>query len=157
MLTIRQFGEMADSYGSDLRRWPEEVRAEASLLVEGSAEARRILEDARRLDRVIEAGAEVYDAAEQGAALARLRSMTAARIPAIRDREPFAEWQNRAFVFWQELQTVIVLRRGWIGMAAGGSVAVAMGLMVGLSYAPASTADNFQAMLQPAPINIMAE
>ncbi|MGB6308684.1 MAG: hypothetical protein WBF89_12930, partial [Steroidobacteraceae bacterium] len=84
---MRRFRALIDSYGADLRRWPDSDRPPAQLLLEALPEARRLLDEARRLDEKIAAAAARQDAElwakdEPDAALARLRDRIAVRIAA---------------------------------------------------------------------------
>ncbi len=45
---------------------------------------------------------------------------------------------------------------GRAGMAAGGGVAIAAGLFIGVMYGPAPTRSNLLVMLQPAPLQILS-
>src|SRR5580692_7935829 len=85
MLTLSRFTALVDSYGAELNRWPEAVRAEAQALAESSPQARALLAAARVLDATIATARASHDASlwppgDQAAALARLRSGVAARI-----------------------------------------------------------------------------
>ncbi|WGM32120.1 hypothetical protein [Brevundimonas sp. NIBR11] len=48
-----RFGEMADAYGGDVRRWPESERDAARAWIEANSEAERILFDARLTDAAL--------------------------------------------------------------------------------------------------------
>ena len=81
MMTLERFESLADSYGGQLWRWPEDSRSDAEALLSSSAEARRILDRARILDETIGAASvnstrHTADAPDS-AALARLRSAVA--------------------------------------------------------------------------------
>jgi len=147
MLTLRRFRRMTDTYGADLRRWPDKLRADGEALLGVSPEARAILSDARMMDEAIEAGRAGDDAmmrqpGEFDAALARVRAGVAARIAASGARRPSGglPWQ-----LW------------WFGMAASSGLAVAIGLLLGVTYGSEPLPDNLMAMLQPAPIHMLAE
>jgi len=157
MLSLKQFRSMADSYGADLRRWPEEIRDGARALCSTSAEARAILERARALDEAlatanaVEAAAGTASAEE--AALARIRARVRTRIAA----GPKADaWRSRwiALAFGPQARSS-TLR--WTGMAAAWSLAVAAGLLLGTLYSPAPHTDNVIGLLQPVPIHLFAE
>jgi len=147
MLTLRRFRRMAEIYGADLRRWPDKVRADAQALRTVSPQARAILGDARVLDEAIEAAgarenAMLRQPGESDTALARVRAGVAARIAASGARRPSwaPPWQ-----LW------------WLGMAAGSGLAVAVGLLLGATVGSEPAADDLLAMLQPAPIHMLAD
>ena len=81
MLTIKRFQVLAESYGADLQRWPQESRTEAERLLAVSSEARQALAAARILDAaILEASTQdQLSPAEQSAALERLKSAVASR------------------------------------------------------------------------------
>lgn len=152
MMTLRRFRAMADIYGADLRRWPEEVRGEAEALVTVSLQARTFLDEARRLDDAIEAASAHEDAVlwrpgEQDAALARLRSGVEARIAASARRLPAAGGGRG----------ILSLRLRWLGMATGGGFAVMAGLLIGALYVSAPEPEGVLMLLQPAPIQVLAD
>lgn len=161
MLTLRRFETLIDSYGADPRRWPEQVRADAQMLLSVSPEARSHLEEARMLDDVIEAASSREDGLrwrddEANRALVRLRAAVAARIAS--PTAPVAA--RRGFGWWLAGAgpQAISPRLRWIGLATGGAVAIVAGLMVGAMYpsAPAS-ASVLASLLQPAAIGILAD
>jgi hypothetical protein len=157
MLTLGRFKAMAESYGADLQRWPEEVRGEAEALLTGSPQARAVLDQARALDTAIEAAGARADAAfwrlgEQDAALVRLRSRVAARIAASAGYRPPRQQMSSA-----RGQGGLWLQLGWLGMATGSGVAIAAGLLIGAMYASAPEPDSVLTMLQAAPIHILAD
>jgi len=55
-MTLEEFKRLAETWGGDMARWPEASRAAAEALAQ-TADARQILEDARQLDRLIDAAA----------------------------------------------------------------------------------------------------
>jgi hypothetical protein len=158
MLTLGRFRALADSYGADLRSWPEEMRGEAELLARASAEARAVLDEAQTLDEAIAAASAHEDAllwlpGEQDAALARLRAGVGARIAA-------SSLRRRARGLWalaggDAWATAAQLR--WLGMATGGGVAIMAGLLIGALYASAPAPDNVLTLLEPSPIHILAD
>jgi len=160
---LERFRALAESYGAALERWPAEARGEAAALLRESAEARAILGEARVLDEAIAAASREGDAVlwaaagGRDAALARLRSGVEARIAAGARAPARGAWRRR----WDWVAGWAVSSVGlrWAGAAAGGGVAVAAGLLIGAMYAagPATAADNVFAILQPAPIHILAE
>lgn len=154
MLTLARFGELAGSYGADMRRWPRQVRADAQALLAVSAEARRALEDARILDEALRAAdrAFVMPPADQAGAFARLQVAVRTRIalpdPSLRGNSRFS-W---ASMF--DRRAVFSLR--WLGATAGGTLAVIAGLVIGTAYAPSPVGSDILTMLQPVPIHTSA-
>jgi hypothetical protein len=159
MLTLRRFKALADSYGAELQRWPDEVRGEAEALLNASPEARRFLAEAQTLDDVIEAASAQEDTmlwppGEQSAALARLRSGVAARLTSSPPRRPVGR-----FLGWAplgEAYRAISVYFGWVGLATGSGFAIVAGLLIGSMYAPTSAPHDVLTMLQPAPLQILA-
>ena len=85
MLTLGRFRRLAASYGADLQRWPEEARRDAQALLDHSAEAGVLFDEARTLDQAIDQATIREDAllwppGERDAALDRLRSGVEARL-----------------------------------------------------------------------------
>lgn len=157
MVTLKRFRALIDSYGADLRRWPKSQRGTAQDLLDRSPEARVLLEEARQLDQVIASAAahedaRLWPAGEQGAALARLRLGVEAQIA-----QKALAHRHAHMSFMPDWLTFLSVRG--LGMATGGGVAVAAGLAMGLTYAanPASGTDTVFAMLQPAPLPVLAE
>ena len=158
MITLRRFRALMESYGSDLRRWPAETRSEAEMLVAASAEAQSIMADARELDEILESIHRVEDATlwpphEQQAALARLRSVVDARLTAIMSQPP----RRVASLTWASaagpvgaLHTPLRL----LGLAASGTIAVAIGLAIGSMSNAGGTPDAVVALLQATPIHL---
>jgi hypothetical protein len=54
-MTIERLSHQLDAYGGELARWPAETRGAAQALLAASAEARKLLADARRLDEALAA------------------------------------------------------------------------------------------------------
>ena len=54
MMTLDRFAALVDAYGASPARWPEGERAAAVELMQASAEARRLAEEADRLDRLLD-------------------------------------------------------------------------------------------------------
>ena len=159
MFTLKRFRTLIDSYGGDLRRWPEAERGAAQDILDRSAEARGLLEAAQRVDRAILSAAAhedavLWPAGEQDAALARLRLGVEAQIA------QKASARRHMPTGFMPASLAFLSMRG-LGMAMGGGFAVAAGLVIGLTYvvspAPASGTDKVLAMLQPAPIPVLAE
>ena len=162
MLTLQRFKIMADSYGANPQRWPEELRREAEMLLNVSTEARALLEEARKLDEAIDAARAAEDAGrwgpgEQSAALARLRSGVEARIASTPHR---LSDRRRGFGLATGIgsQWIPSVRLYLLGMAAAGSCAVMVGFLIGSIYVSEPASDSALAMLlQPAPIHILSD
>lgn len=142
MLTFERFEALAQSYGANLQRWPEEVRTEAQWLLVVSSQARRVLAEAQRLDDRIMAPAIRREPTphEQVAALARLRSGVAARLAA--SVSPPRVQRTDA---------------GWGGFATAATVAVVLGVLIGTTHSHALPPTNMLAILQPAPMQIFEQ
>ena len=54
MMTLDRFAALVDAYGASPARWPEGERAAAVELMQASAEARRLAEEADQLDRLLD-------------------------------------------------------------------------------------------------------
>jgi hypothetical protein len=162
MLTLERFRVLTDSYGAELQRWPEAMRAAAEALLLVSPEAQQLLAVARELDEAIDAASECKDAVswppgEEAAALSRLRAGVAARVARVAPQEmapgrlgwlrgwllPVAQWSSSARV---------------VGMAAAGGFIIAVGLLLGSMEVtrPAAQVDVL-AMLQPDPLPFLAD
>jgi hypothetical protein len=53
-LDLRRFRTIVDAYGTDSRKWPEEERDAALLLINDSSEALEIIEKAKQLDLLLD-------------------------------------------------------------------------------------------------------
>jgi hypothetical protein len=162
MLTLRRFKALADSYGAELRRWPDDLRGEAEAFLKVSPQARTLLAEARKLDAAIGMANAAEDAGfwppgEQGAALARLRSGVAGRIASSSVRK--SATRPLGWVLAGRAHDLITTHGAVVGMATGSGVAMAAGLLIGVMYvsAPVPAPDNVLAMLQAAPIHILAD
>lgn len=154
MLTLKQLRALVESYGARPERWPQSVRSDAEALLADSAAARRVIADAQELDGAIEAARAREDAmrgspAEQAAALARLRARVAARIApgSARVRAPQRPLFGRA-LHW---------RPSWVGLAAAACLVAVAGLALGSVYGSTPPADHVLALLEPAPLSILAD
>lgn len=56
--TTAEFQIALDTHGADLSKWPAELRAEALVLLAGSAEARAVFEAARGVEGLLRRPAE---------------------------------------------------------------------------------------------------
>lgn len=143
MLTLRRFRALAGTYGTDLRRWPAVLRADAQALLQRSAQARATLAAEAPLDAAIDLAARREAARlERGldsvATLEQLRLGVAAQIR----RAP-----RRA-----HLEPARIPARRWLGahlpelrqlgLATAACAAVAAGLLLGARYdIPAPSGD----------------
>jgi hypothetical protein len=159
MLTLGRFRKLADSYGGDLQRWPQDVRGEAQALLAASPQARVCLDEAQALDDAIAAASASRDVvarrlSEDGAALARLQSGVMARIGAPTPWRRLTcwsfmrAWSGRA----NEFASAHLV---WAGMTTAGSLAVIAGFLIGALSMSAPASDVVLGMLQP--IHILAE
>jgi hypothetical protein len=153
MLTLRRFRELAESYGGDLQRWPQETRDGAQALLNVSSQARAFLDAERALDDAIAEASARSDAAarrisEDDAALARLRSVVTARIAVSSPRHHPAHW-HRARESFRRVNGVISSHLIWVGMATGSSLAIIVGFLIGALYASEPASDAVLSMLQP--------
>jgi len=160
MITLKRFESLAESYGGQLWRWPEDSRNDAEALLNSSAEARRILDQARMLDETIGAAArpdpppDAVDARD-AAALARLRSAVAMRLeatPSHRRRGRFLDWVASSIS-----AKVFGSNSRWVGVAACGAVVVVAGVITGLLYEPPRAPPNLLSILQPEPMQIFSD
>ncbi|HEY6453006.1 MAG TPA: hypothetical protein VIX87_10455 [Steroidobacteraceae bacterium] len=160
MLSHREFRKLLDSYGAEPQRWPEKQRAGAQALLSSSPEARRLLEEARRLDHAIRSASSRQDetlwrGGEQQAALARVRAGIWARLPL---RTPRRSLTSR-HALWSFLPVYGVAGSsslGWVGPLAVSSAAIALGLWIGwMQTQPLASVDLFT-LLQSAPIHGLA-
>jgi hypothetical protein len=149
MMTLRRFRTLADSYGADLQRWPERVRPQAHGLLRSSAQAQQIIARARELDEAIAAAGvarseRLWSGDRADAVLVRLRNGVAARIapaaPAAAIAARSAPWRVR-----------------WISLATAASVAILAGLLLGIRYAPVAPHQDFLALLQPSPVQLLTD
>jgi hypothetical protein len=154
VLTLRRFNVLAESYGADLQRWPQALRAEAEVFLASSSEARRLLAEARILDTAIETAysSDLPTPGEQRAALERMRSGVAARVASSRARRPRSRTFGRPIVGWFHGVALTNLR--WVLAASGVCAAIAAGLLMGSMYGVAPPTRSVLTLLQPAPIQI---
>jgi hypothetical protein len=116
-MTIDEFRQLAQTWGGDIARWPPHRRTEAGAIARMPAEA-AILEEARRLDRLIAAAApEIATARIDRAAFGVAMAIAAdgARLPAprlVRSR----------------------LVRRWLVPAASIACAAVVGVSLGVTY-----------------------
>lgn len=140
-MTVTRFAAILDAYGSAARRWPEAERAAAEALLAASPEARGLLAEATRLDRVLSAAT----APEPSAAL-RAAILQAVPKQAAAGRPSFAEigrglWQSLAGVLTGELGGLrpagAVLGAALVlGVIAGGALESRTGSSTSAASAP---------------------
>lgn len=149
-MTMRRFRTLANSYGADLERWPEDEREPAQTLLAASEKARALVGSERSRDAVFASLARTVsdpaDLGNDGAALVRLRTGVQSRLAAARPlgERPPGDVQIRARQIG-----AFRLRRTVFGILAG-SVAVA-GLLTGMLTPPIPTDAGFAILLQAAP------
>jgi hypothetical protein len=159
MLTLERFESLADSYGGNLESWPAETRQDARALSSASAAAQAILARARALDDAVAAAADLersraWPDDEAAAALARLRSRVAVRIATyepVRERRWLRRWAPAVSALLNSLQA------GWAGLLAGGVLAVASGLAIGLLYTSGPPSADVLFLLEPNPLPIFSD
>jgi hypothetical protein len=161
MMTLERFKSLADSYGADLDRWPEDIRQDARGLLDSSHAARAILAQARVLDEALESaarmeGSQSWPREEAAAALVRLRSRVAARIA---EREPA---DSRRLPLMARLLSFVIaplspLQAGRGGLLTGGVIAIAAGLAIGLLYTSAPQPVDVLLLLEPSPLSILSD
>jgi hypothetical protein len=154
MLTIRRFQVLAESYGADLQRWPQQSRAEAQRLLTVSSEARQLLAEARILDAAIMevSTQDPLSPAEQVAALERLKSAVASRLATSSGRRTGASFFGWMAGWFHEMATP---RR--LGLATGVCAAVIAGLVVGSLYNGAPATRSVLTFLQPDPMQLFGD
>jgi hypothetical protein len=159
MMTLKRFRVLADSYGADLQRWPEEMLGPARAFLIASPEARAILDVAHELDDAIEAASARESAVrwppgEQEAALARLRAGVASRIVSTTARPP----PYLRLLSWGGGAGAASLRLRRVGLATGCAFAIIAGLLIGSMTRSAPAPEGALTMLlQPASIEILAD
>jgi len=158
MMTLKRFRKLTDSYGADLRRWPERLRPQGRALLECSAQAQEIIARARELDEAIAAAASarsesLWAGDHPEEALVRLRNSVAARIgPA---GAPAAVAAVAAKQRSRRSARGTLWRVRWVSLATAASVAILAGIALGMMYTPAATHQDFLTLLQPGPIQLL--
>jgi hypothetical protein len=166
MMTLRRFRILADSYGAELRRWPERLRPQAQALLQSSKEARAIIAHTRELDEAIAAAGAARDVgiwrgAAADSALHRLRTNVTTRIGAI----------AAAHVSAASIPTTAAARRTdfhssygapsrrirWVSLATAASIAVVVGFVIGVLNGPTTPTQELTALLQPAPLQLLSD
>jgi hypothetical protein len=85
-MTLEAYRDLLDLHGADFARWPVAVRREAAALADADPTARRLLDDARHLERLVAAVAapQPVDAAFVGRVLGRIEGHVGVRETAFR-------------------------------------------------------------------------
>jgi hypothetical protein len=128
-LELERFEELLDVHGADLERWPEELRAAARELLNGSAPAQLAWSRAERLAAVLAAAPDVLPSAA-----------LSARIAALPARHP------QGWAAWWPFANPLAPLLAW-GAAAG------FGLLVGSGVVPGFDGGDFGA----ATVNVSSE
>lgn len=154
MMTLRRFRMLAGSYGGDLQRWPARLRPKAAALLEMSTEARAIITQAHQLDEAIMAAgaahrAQLWAGESPDAAQLRLRNSVYSRIAITLPAAHEARAPTR-----RRSPTGLVR---WIGFASAASAAILVGLTLGILYSPPAPHQEFLALLQPAPLQLLTD
>jgi hypothetical protein len=156
-MTLARFQELAAAFGARLLLWPEAERSGARALLEGSAEARLILQRAAELDELMRQ-AHAADAAthwpgglqEQRAALSELRAGVSSRIsqlpqPSARRRRLDALPMWLVEHFWT---------RG-VGLATSSAVAAVLGLLIGWIQTAVPAQPDVLTLLEASPFRLL--
>lgn len=154
MLTIKRFQVLAESYGADLQRWPQESRTEAERLLAVSSEARQALAAARILDAaILEASTQdQLSPAEQSAALERLKSAVASELATSNARHMGVS----SFGWMPRWLHEVTTPRGF-RLASGVCAAVIAGLVIGSLYTGAPATKSVLTFLQPDPLQLFED
>lgn len=158
MMTLRRFRALADSYGADLQRWPEPVRAQAIAFLGGSVEAQAVMSRARELDEAMAAAGaarleRLWGESSPDAAQRRLQENVSARIrrPSLTGSPaPDGTTSSAAMRYPPR-------RVGWVGFATAAGLAVLAGLALGILYPPPAPQEDLTALLQPAPLQVLTD
>jgi len=158
MMRLRRFRTLAESYGADLKRWPERLQREALVLLDSSAEARQIIARAGELDEAIAAAEAArherfWSGDRADAALVRLRNRIAARTD---PTMPVSASAVRGTHMRRAVRSG-PRRAGWIGLATAASVAILAGILLGIRYSPVPSQQDLLALLQPSPIQLLTD
>jgi len=160
MMTLKRFRALAQSYGADLQRWPQEERGAAEELSGSSEEAHTLLVQERALDEAIAAATAPQDAqhgpqSERDAALVRLRAKVAARL-AVGKAQAKPVGRLSWLLGTASHSSPVRVRR--FGLATGGVFAIIAGLLIGGLSGPApAPVGALSALLQPATLDILAD
>lgn len=166
MMTLRRFRILAGSYGAELQRWPERLRPQAQALLATSTEARVIIARARELDEAIAAAGAARDTgiwrgAGADSALQRLRANVTARVGAIAAADaseaPIAATTAASRSDFHAPNRAPSRRTRWLSLATAASIAVIVGFVIGVVYSPTTPTQELTALLQPAPLQLLAD
>lgn len=167
MMTPKRFRVLADSYGADLQRWPESLRAQARALLETSAQARAAIARARELDEVITAAyatreARLWRGESADATLQRLREHVTARIDPIPSvgatpARIAAAAPAQRIGFFRFSYRAHSPRIRWLSLATAAGIAVVVGFVLGVLYSPATPSQDLTALMQPAPLQLLTD
>lgn len=157
MMTLRRFRTLADSYGADLRRWPEPARRQALALLDDSAEAQAIIASARELDEAIAAAGtarleRLWQGESADTAVHRLHDRVAAHIRGSSSETAGGRRRTRSPAIHYPPRRV-----GWLGLATAACVAVVAGLALGILYSPPAPQEDLTTLLQPAPLQVLTD
>jgi hypothetical protein len=165
-MTLRRFRILADRYGAELQRWPERLRPQAQALLQASTEARAIIARARELDEAIAAAGAARDAGiwrggGADSALQRLRTNVTTRLGAMAVKDAAAApIPARAAARRTDSHSSFGApsrRTRWVSLATAASIAVIVGFVIGVLYSPTTPTQELTALLQPAPLQLLAD
>lgn len=165
MMPLSRFAALADSYGGDIGRWPEDVQNEAKALAAASAQARARLAEAARLDAALMAGSRrdletLLPPGAEDAAVARLRRGVAGRIAAPSPAPaPRLAWLAQLADRLPALSRLTDLAdlANLAGLATAGGVVVMAGLLVGALSVAQPDGDALVSLMQPTPLAVFIE
>lgn len=129
-MTLDDLAFLLDAYGAEPARWPADQRAAALALVLASPEARRLLEGAKAVDRLLDREPAPAVGPDR---VGRVVAATLAALPAERRRG-----------VWHAVLALFAPRPGWapaVGLAACAAAGVLVGVETNLAATlPADTA-----------------
>lgn len=166
MMTLRRFRILAARHGAELQRWPERLRPQGRELLQASTEARAIIAQARELDEAIAAAGAARDAGiwrgvDADSALQRLRANVTARIGAIAVTDATAAATPATVAVrvtnLHPSYGAPSRRTRWVSLATAASIAVVVGFVIGVLYSPTTPTQELTALLQPAPLQLLAD
>ena len=165
MMPLSRFAALADSYGGDIGRWPEDAQNEAKALAAASAQARARLAEAACLDAALMAGSRreletLVPPGAEDAAVERLRRGVAGRIAAPSlEAAPRLAWLARLARLAGRLPALPRLTdlANLAGLATAGGVVVMAGLLVGALTVAQPDGDALVSLMQPTPLAVFIE
>ena len=139
-MTMARFSDLLDIYGGDLSRWPPDEAAAARRLLTESVTARSALEDARRLD-------ELLDTATVQPPSPGLVDRIMAAAPKAQPEQRGATGPSRGPTGWLGRMAEAMFATGWPAWQPGVAVAgaLALGLIAGYAGLPAMESATFDA------------